>query len=195
MSTGDAAGFIFTPTALTSKAMRVLGYIEWGIGGLASIGVWTTTNIRCVQLMGLGVRLPGQLVQSIIVSDSNTAIWSGGGPVAGIGYGGFVCYDACNAVRVTAQVILWPDIASGQTAVARLYRDTATTFGGMVQIAGNVGATIIAGGLVVGVDFPNMVSPSAVSYYAKFFATGGTDILRWNPTGLPIVMTIDEIMG
>ena len=40
-----------------------------------------------------------------------------------------------------------------------------------------------------------MVSPSAVSYYAKFFATGGTDILRWNPTGLPIVMTIDEIMG
>ena len=191
----DGFGIIYSSPAMAFKPMRVLGYIEWNSPGLATVGTWTITNFRCVQLMGLGVRLPGQVVQSIIVSDSNTAIWSGGGPVAGIGYGGFVCYDACNAVRVTAQVILWPDIASGQTAVARLYRDTATTFGGMVQIAGNVGATIIAGGLVVGVDFPNMVSPSAVSYYAKFFATGGTDILRWNPTGLPIVMTIDEIMG
>ena len=64
----DGFGIIYSSPAMAFKPMRVLGYIEWDSPGLATVGTWTITNLRCVQLMGLGVRLPGQVVQSIIVS-------------------------------------------------------------------------------------------------------------------------------
>ena len=58
--------------------------------GLAAVGTWTTTNIRCVQLMGLGVRLPGQLVQASYVTDTSQQSWTGGAPVSWNRLSGFV---------------------------------------------------------------------------------------------------------
>ena len=113
--------------------MRVLGYIEWGIGGLASVGVWTTTNIRCVQLMGLGVRLPGQMVQAVAFSDSIQQIWAGGSPITEISIS-FGIIDPCNPVKITAQANVYPDPTSSQLALARLFRDaTALAIGGMAN--------------------------------------------------------------
>jgi len=58
----DSAQVIYTGTAVTTKPMRVLGYIEWNSTGVTA-GTWTTTNLIEVQLMGPDVALPGQIVQ------------------------------------------------------------------------------------------------------------------------------------
>ena len=93
---------------MTNKAMRVLGYIEWGVGGLAAIGTWTTTNLRCVQLMGLGVRLPGQLVQaSANATPANNVVRRCAGQW-NLSLT-FACFDPCNPVKLTAQANLYPD--------------------------------------------------------------------------------------
>ena len=57
----DSAHVIYTGTAVSSKAMRVLGYIEYS-SGLATAGTYGSAPTK-VQLFGDGVALPGQPVQ------------------------------------------------------------------------------------------------------------------------------------
>ena len=195
-TSADAGGFLFSTGAISNKPMRVLGYIEWGVGGLAAIGTWTTTNIRCVQLMGLGVRLPGQLCAASQVTDTGQQSWTGGAPVSGISLSGFTCWDPCNPVKVTAQSITYPDAASSQVALARLFRDAAAlALGGMAEWQSDVGHNSVQNGFLVGWDFPNLLSTASVIYSARFYATGGTALLRWNPTALPLLITAEEFMG
>ena len=174
----DGFGIIYSSPAMANKPMRVLGYIEWNSPGLAAVGTWTITNLRCVQLMGLGVRLPGQVVQVDYRQRQQYSDMVGrwaGEPVSV--YGGFVCYDACNPVRVTAQVILWPDIASGQTAVARLYREPLRHLSAAWCKSQEMWALPLLLTVCWSVGFSQHgLAFRAVSYYAKFYATGGTAI-------------------
>ena len=197
ISTGaDAGGFIFSSVAVTNKAMRVLGYIEWGIGGLASLGVWTTTNIRCVQLMGLGVKLPGHLVQACYQVDSTQQLWSGGGPINGMLLGSFLTSDPCNPVKITCQANVYPDPATGQLALARLFRDsTALAIGGMATWQNDAGSNIVANGFLTAWDFPNLTVAGSVVYSARFYASGGSAVLKWNAISVPLMITAEEFMG
>jgi hypothetical protein len=56
----DSAGVIYTGTAVSSKALRILGYLEYT---LATAGTWVTAPTK-VQLYGPGVRKPGERIQS-----------------------------------------------------------------------------------------------------------------------------------
>ena len=62
----DSSGVIYTGTAVTSKAMRVLGYLEYT---LTTAGTWVTAP-SLVQLYAPGIRLPGELVQTRRVTTS-----------------------------------------------------------------------------------------------------------------------------
>ena len=196
MSTSsDAGGFLFSTPAMSNKAMRVLGYIEWGIGGLAAVGNWTITNLRCVQLMGLGVRLPGQLVQAAAISDSTLQTWAGGGPVNGI-YLSFACADPCNAVKISAQANVYPDAASSQLALARIFRDTTPLpTAGMAVWQGDANLNLVQNGFLTAWDFPNLAATAAVIYSARFYSSGGSALLKWNPIGVPLMLNIEEFMG
>jgi hypothetical protein len=55
----DSAGVIYTGTAVTSKMMRVLGYLEYT---LTTAGTWDTAP-SLVRLWGRGDKLPGDTVQ------------------------------------------------------------------------------------------------------------------------------------
>lgn len=55
----DSTGTFYTGSAVTSKAYRVLGYLEWNKSGLTA-GTWTTTNLAKVQAFGPGIPLPGR---------------------------------------------------------------------------------------------------------------------------------------
>jgi hypothetical protein len=68
----DSAAVFYTGSAVTSKAYRVLGYLEWSTSGLTA-GTWTTTNLTKVQLFGPGVKLPGDCVQKVVSRDSAAA--------------------------------------------------------------------------------------------------------------------------
>lgn len=56
----DSAGVIYTGSAVTAKAMRVLGYVEHT---QATAGTYATTPSK-VQLWQPGMKLPGDIVQS-----------------------------------------------------------------------------------------------------------------------------------
>ena len=55
----DSSGVIYTGTAVTTKVMRVLGYLEYT---LTTAGTWVTAP-SFVQLYGRGMHLPGETVQ------------------------------------------------------------------------------------------------------------------------------------
>jgi hypothetical protein len=69
----DSAGVIYTGSAVTGKAMRVLGFMEWA-SGLATAGTWSAGPTK-IQPIQPGMSMPGQLVQ---VQRSQTGAFSSG---------------------------------------------------------------------------------------------------------------------
>lgn len=57
----DSARVLYTGTSVSSKALRILGYLEYT---LATAGTWNTAPSK-VHLFGPGVPLPGAVVQSL----------------------------------------------------------------------------------------------------------------------------------
>lgn len=70
----DSAQVIYTGTAVSAKALRVLGYMEWA-SGLSTKGVWDTAPSK-VQMFAIGGRLPGQIVQTYFNPTGSTAAGS-----------------------------------------------------------------------------------------------------------------------
>lgn len=71
----DSAGVIYTGSAVTSKPMRILGFLEWSASGLVTAGTWTVTNLILLQVLGPGVPLPGQTLQTTM--DLQTGVMTG----------------------------------------------------------------------------------------------------------------------
>lgn len=70
----DSASVIYTGTGVTTKAMKLLGYMDWD-SGLGTAGTWSAGPTR-IQLFGPGVPAPGSLVHStydITTTNSSTA--------------------------------------------------------------------------------------------------------------------------
>jgi hypothetical protein len=67
----DSAQVIYTGTAVSAKAKRVIGYLEWS-SGLATAGTWSAVPTK-IQLFGPGVPMPGQIIQRQRVTDSSAA--------------------------------------------------------------------------------------------------------------------------
>jgi hypothetical protein len=65
----DSAQVIYTGTAVTNKALRVLGYLEYT---LAAVGTWNAAPTK-IQLFGPGVPLANQVVQTRIVKTGTVA--------------------------------------------------------------------------------------------------------------------------
>jgi len=57
----DSAGVIYTGTAVSSKASRIIGYLEYD-SGLATAGTYASAPTK-LQLFGPGVKKPGDVVQ------------------------------------------------------------------------------------------------------------------------------------
>lgn len=66
----DSAQVIYTGSAVTAKAMRILGYVEWS-SGLAAAGTWDVAPTK-IQLYHPGVPLPGEVVQRQAVTKTDT---------------------------------------------------------------------------------------------------------------------------
>jgi hypothetical protein len=66
-------GTIYSTAAQTSKAIRIIGFAEWGTG-LATAGTYTS-GPTISQMMGPGVKKPGDIVQTLMasVSSANTS--------------------------------------------------------------------------------------------------------------------------
>lgn len=67
----DSAGVIYTGSAVTSKAFRILGYLTWE-SGLTTAGTWDAVP-STIQMMGPGVHRPGDIVQRVLGTDGTGA--------------------------------------------------------------------------------------------------------------------------
>lgn len=67
----DSAGVFYTGTGVTSKAYRILGYMEWS-SGLATAGTWNVGPTK-IRLYGPGVPAPGSIVHTEHLYDSTGA--------------------------------------------------------------------------------------------------------------------------
>lgn len=65
----DSAQVLYSGTAFTSKAIRILGYIE---STQATAGTWATTPSR-IQLLGPNVKRTGEIVQTQVSMDGESA--------------------------------------------------------------------------------------------------------------------------
>lgn len=59
----DSAQVIYTSTAVTSKALTILGYMDWS-AGLTTAGTWAIVPTN-IQLLGPGIAKPGEAVQVV----------------------------------------------------------------------------------------------------------------------------------
>ena len=73
----DGSGVIYTGTAVTSKAMRVLGYLEWSSGMTA--GTWIAPTK--IQLFQRGISLPNESVQYKRSDDGGVATGTTTAPI------------------------------------------------------------------------------------------------------------------
>lgn len=71
-----SAGVFYTPngTAVTSKAFRILGYIEYN-AGLATAGTYGT-GPTAIQVFGPGIKKPGDVIQSVYGSSAANSAFS-----------------------------------------------------------------------------------------------------------------------
>jgi hypothetical protein len=66
-----AAGTFYTAAALSARPIRILGYVEYGAGGLATPGTYTRVPDQ-IQIFGHGIYKPGDVIQRIAVSSAPT---------------------------------------------------------------------------------------------------------------------------
>jgi hypothetical protein len=60
VAAGNAAGQHYTAgAAVTNKAFRILGFVDWNASGVATAGTWTTTNLNEIHTFGPGTPRPG----------------------------------------------------------------------------------------------------------------------------------------
>lgn len=168
-------GVFYTPngTTVTSKAFRILGYVEYNSTGLATPGTYVTAP-NFVQLMGPGIKKPGDIIQFIRASTTTAGSTSSATYVA-LTTGQTLSItptSAANLLRVEVSTSLNPSVVA--TSTLRLSRGTvaATNLFGSEALANPGGAAVGVGAQLLGWDQPN--STSSVTYAVQGLTSAGT---------------------
>lgn len=178
-TTASSAGVIYTTASLTTNTIRILGYMDWG-SGLATAGVWAT-GPTTIQLMGPGIRKPGDVVQT---TSFNTASVSTTSSAA------FVTSNITVNISPTAApnlVKAWSTTAghTGAASASQQLQRGSTAIGSTCQ----TGANATSGCGHIALDLPGTTSATT---YAVFFksASGGTNVVIDDGS-----IILDEIQG
>jgi len=197
-ASANTVGTIYTNQAVSSKPQRILGYIEWSVGGLATLGTWTTTNIIQTQQMTPGTRKPGDVVQTWTVCASTSVVQN----VQAAMYSPLVLNNvnllhACNMTEIRASMIL-TTVANGN-ALGRIYWGPSLNSGtAWAQIdcleVFYPSTASWTSGHVWAVDFPQLTSNPNFTVGAGFTPLD-TNSVTFNPSLLPCLMVMKEIQG
>jgi hypothetical protein len=186
----DSAGVIYTGTAVTSKAFQILGYIEWSASGLTA-GTWTTTNLNFIQVMGPGVRKPGEPVQTIMATTTTGATGTAATYSTALSQA-ITPSSAANLVSLhcSGTAFSGAGLSSGYTALMN---------GATVLISNRMfntnAAAVYSFGALSWIDKPN--SAASVTYNVKIKGDG-VNSAGWGTsgdTGQFGMITVTEIMG
>lgn len=183
------AGTFYTTAAQTSKAFRILGYMDWS-AGLATAGTWAS-GPTSIQMFGPGVKKPGDVVQSV----SNTTTTAGSTTSAT-----FVALTSgqtqaitptstINPIRVFATgTMLTPTSGSTGLQLAR----GSTLIGNPIA----AGVSGVAAGYTGSVSLFVFDSPQSVSAQTYGFqGKTSTGTVSYPAASTGAVLVLDEIMG
>lgn len=193
----DSAGVLYTGTAISSKACRIIAYAEWSASGLTA-GTWTTTNLLYVQLFGPGIHKPGDVIQTIsptvastgadFSTTSATYVFATGNSQS------ITPQSAANIIRVTmkssgdnsaAARSLNCRISRGTTAATNLFGTITSVFGSASQVTADIS--------IFGYDKPNTTSSQA--YGVQLRSVLGGSVTFYGPTSGGVFWNLEEIMG
>jgi hypothetical protein len=195
-STANTAGVIYTGQAVTNKPMRILGYAEWGVGGLATLGTWTVTNIVSVIQKTTGGRKPGDVVQTWIVSTGASLTIPNVATYTALKFTAMNLMHPCNPVELHGSVIL--SIVSGGSGLARVYvgSSAGTSATGVIDCFElvNTSSAIYGSGHVRTMDFPQITANPNFTMGVGALSLDTNNII-FNPGTLPLFATLREIMG
>jgi hypothetical protein len=128
----DSAHVFYAGAAVSSKAYATLGYGTWE-SGLATAGTWSAAPTRA-QLFGLGVSLPGQLVQAqrteTGAATTGTTIIPADDTIPQITEGdeylsqAITPVSAANLLHVSAQLWLSNNVVGPHNIMAALFQDS-----------------------------------------------------------------------
>jgi hypothetical protein len=200
-----SAGVFYTPngTTLTNKAFRVIGHLDYDVGGtLATAGTYTTAPTK-LQLHGPGVRLPGAVVQTIVTTTTTTAVTSTStgvaNKVATSLTGTLTPTSGVNPIKVTAAGAFRAVNTTTSVAVSQLFRGTgATVFGNISPVSGaGSGAQLNFPTFNQYYDSPQANTSTQYGLYIWIVTIGGAwTFLGTTETGTNTgVLTVEEIMG
>lgn len=204
----DSSGVIYTGTAVTSKAYRILGYVEWGTSGVTA-GTWTTTNLATVQVWSPGLPAPGMPTgnrAAVVKTDTFTStIASAYTDITGFNVS-ITPRSAANMVRVIG---FWNNIAGGSNiAATQLVRgSTAINVGDSwsgIQATSTIFRTTDAvSANFNGCDYlDNPASTSSTTYKVQFYLQADTYYFNRTITSssspqprMASTIAVEEIMG
>ena len=182
------AGVFYTAAAQTSKAIRILGYLEWS-SGLTTAGTWASGPTK-IQLMGPGVRKPGATVQMVAAQYSTNTSTTNTTPTA---TGQSVSISPTSAVNMIHVAVFGP---LGQTTASKAghiqIARGGTGIGGTTSVY-SAGGTIQNGIAIFGIDLPGTTSSTA--YSTMFWTDSGGTVAYVGGAGDVSIMQVTEIQG
>ena len=199
----DSSGVIYTGTAVTSKAMRVLGYLEYT---LTTAGTWDAAP-SVIQLYSHGDRLPGETVQTrrapLSATSNPTTVMPGDDSIPQNNEGDEILTvsltpkSAVNLLQIEGHVFA-SIVSQTGTIVAALFRDSmanALAATGVTALAADYVSNLFLScsaiaGAASSTTFTLRCGPNASDRSVRINGSGG----RWFGGVASTSMTVREIM-
>lgn len=139
----DSAGIFYTGVAATNKSLRILGYAEWSPSGITA-GSWTITNLGYVQVMGPGIKKPGDVV-------------------AVYGFAGSSILNASTALTDITNAFVSPILKSAANKVACFVGGSAFATAGGAGVNSEVSIALVRNGVTLITCTTGVVSGSGTN--------------------------------
>ena len=170
-------------SALSSKAVRILGYVE----ATETTGNWG--SVTAIQLFGPGIKRPGDVVQVVTSTSTTTSTTTNTSTVAALSPAVTLSITPSaipNLVRATMYGTMQAGVAVGQISLAR----TTTPIGVLNELSSGTIAPV----MLFVLDAPATTSSTAYNLYGR---SNSAATLTWAPSTITTGwwFQLEEIMG
>lgn len=184
-ATASSPGVFYSNATATNAAFTIIGYIEYA-SGISVPGTYSSLPTS-IQLLGPGIKKPGEIVQVVAPNLSTVAPTTlTTGLTSSVISASITPTSAVNLVQFSAAHSV---LTSTGTSIVttQMYRGASTTFSGQSKYVGTTGMMF-----VMGMDKPN--AASATTYLIKGAVAAGTaSIPAVGADGASLILT--ELVG
>lgn len=190
-----SAGVFYTPngTTVTSKAFRILGYVEYGTG-LTTGGTYAS-GPTAIQVFGPGIRKPGEPVQRLFSSTTSTTASSSASFIASTVAQNFTRASAANPIRLDMVGYGLNNTAATVGLSTRFYRGNGacTTAIGILGFGAAI-ASNTSTNTLQWIDVP-AAGGTTTAQYTVCFASPNSASVNFPYGGSGATFLLEEIMG